>query len=143
MKKVGNFPVLCTPASTSPDSSNSDKGAGGGGGAGGEPGRAVEGLLEPDDLVLGPIGHLGPLVELVDHPVQHRLLAVAAVPAGLLHQEAQGRHLEEEPQLGLGRRGRHVGEDALLLHYDLRHHRPYSQASYACIYAGAHAGSVY
>jgi hypothetical protein len=122
---------------------NSDKGAGGGGGAGGEPGRAVEGLLEPDDLVLGPIGHLGPLVELVDHPVQHRLLAVAAVPAGLLHQEAQGRHLEEEPQLGLGRRGRHVGEDALLLHYDLRHHRPYSQASYACIYAGAHAGSVY
>jgi len=42
---------------------------------------------------------------------------------GGAHQEAQGRDLEQDAQLGLGGGGGHVGKYALLLHDDLEHIR--------------------
>lgn len=59
-----------------------------------KPGIPIQHLLEPDDLVLGPVGDLSPVIQAFDHLVQDGLLAVAAKTSGLLDQEAEWSHFE-------------------------------------------------
>mmetsp|Transcript_14586 Transcript_14586/g.44089 ORF Transcript_14586/g.44089 Transcript_14586/m.44089 type:complete len:270 (+) Transcript_14586:281-1090(+) len=90
----------------------------------GEPvAAAVHVLLEAADLADAAIANLRPLVVVLDLHVQRRLLLAVCGgdAAGLLDQEAQGRHLEQDAQLGLGAGAGHVGEHTLLLNDDLEH----------------------
>nr|GMD57488.1 hypothetical protein Iba_chr11eCG13230 [Ipomoea batatas] len=60
-----------------------------------KPGGSIECLLESDNLILGAISHLSPLIKISDHLVEYRLFPVAAIPPGFLNQEPQWSHLKE------------------------------------------------
>mmetsp|Transcript_43848 Transcript_43848/g.137759 ORF Transcript_43848/g.137759 Transcript_43848/m.137759 type:complete len:280 (+) Transcript_43848:123-962(+) len=84
---------------------------------------AAHELLEALDLGLGAVGHLGAVLGAHDRDLEHGLLAIGGLAAGLLDEVADRSDLVENAQLGLGGRGDRVHEDALALDHDLVHVR--------------------